>query len=176
VSSFRFARHGLFILGAFVLSACAKQAEIEPPTPAPAPQPPQPPQPKPKPPKGGKDGTSFDPLGGLLGGGAPTGDAAQALKQKYQAQLVGTWAAALGDGFTEERTYNPDGTYSAKLTGPAPATASGKYAVLQLVGSKGLKVRFGDGPAGRTLTVNFEGDELEHLSLRPGVTGTFRKK
>ena len=109
-------------------------------------------------------------------GGAPTGDAARATKEKYQAQLVGTWTADLGDGYTEERTYNSDGTFSAKLTGPAPATASGKFAVLQLVGTKGLKLRLGDEPAAKTVTVNFEGDELEHPSLRPGVTGTFRKK
>ena len=181
MSLFNVARCGLLVLGTFLLSACAKQVEVEPPPPplAPAPpQPPQPPQPKPKPPNAAKgtSGAGFDPFGGLLGGGTPSGDAAVALKQKHQSRLIGTWAADLGDGYIEDRTYNPDGTYSAKLTGPTPATASGKYTVLQLVGTKGLKLRIGDDPGARTITVNFEGDELEHPSLRPGVTGTFRKK
>jgi hypothetical protein len=173
----RFARCGLLVLGTFALSACAKQAEVVPGAePTPQPQQPQPPQPKPRPPGGGKGGAGFDPLGGLLGGGAPTPAAAQALKAKYEALLVGTWVADLGDGWTEELTYNPDGTYSTKLTGPAPANAAGKYAVLQLVGTKGLKLRLGEGPGARTVTASFEGDELEHPSLRPGTTGTFRKK
>ncbi|MBN9121303.1 MAG: hypothetical protein J0I06_19485 [Planctomycetes bacterium] len=176
MSPFRFARlvrRGPLLLGAVLLSACSKQAEVQPPAP-PAPAQPEP-QP-PKPPKAGKGGASLDPLGGLLGGSAPTGDAALALMQKYQAQLVGAWRADLGDGYTEERTYNADGTYSAKLAGPVPAAASGKYAVVQAVGTKALKLRLGDDPGARTITVGFDGDELEHPSLRPGVTGTFRKK
>ena len=172
----RFARCGLLVLGALALSACAKQAEVVPGAEPQQPQqPPQPPQPKPRP-GGGKGGPGLSPLGGLLGGDAPSPAAAQALKAKYEALLVGTWVADLGDGWTEELTYNRDGTYSTKLTGPSPANESGKYAVLQLVGTKGLKVRLGEGPGARTVTASFEGDELEQLSLRSGVTGTFRKK
>ena len=171
MSLFEFARRarcGLLVLGMVLLPACAKQAPVEPPPPAPPP-----PQPKPKP---SKPLVSADQIGRLLGGRAPTEAEAKLLKGQHEPKLVGTWTADLGDGYTEERTYNPDGTYSAKLIGPTPATASGKYAVVQSVGTKGLKLRLGDDPGAKTITVSFEGDELEHPSLRPGVTGTFRKK
>lgn len=177
----QFARRGLLLLGTLVLSACAKKAD---PPPAPAPeQTPATPQPKPRParpgPGAGGPGAgaaNFDPLGGLLGAAPPSPAEAQALKKKFEALLLGTWVADLGDGFREERTYNPDGTYTAKLTGPAPATASGKYAIVQSVGTRGLKLRLGDDPGAKTITISFEGGELEHPSLRPGMTGTFRKK
>jgi hypothetical protein len=173
LSSGRRACLWLVLLGIFAVSACAKQAPVEP-APAQAPAPPQPPQPKPRPANGKGGAANFNPLGLL--GGAPAAGEATALKEKFAALLVGTWQADLGDGFAEELTYNPDGTYSAKLTGPMPATATGKYAVLQSVGTRGLKVRLGEEPGARTVTLSFEGDELEHPSLRPGVTGTFRKK
>jgi hypothetical protein len=174
-----FARCGLFVLGVLLLSACAKKADPPPP----APEQPAPQQPKPKPPRTGPGAggpsagaPNIDPFGGLLGVGGPSPAEAQVLKKKYEALLLGTWVADLGDGFSEERTYNPDGTYAAKLTGPTPATASGKYAIVQSVGTRALKLRLGDDPGAKTITVSFQGDELEHPSLRPGVTGTFRKK
>lgn len=173
MSPFRFAHlaRGLCVVCALAPLACAKKAEVKPveaPDPAPAP----PPRPKPS------GGSTFNPLGplGLLGSGGPTAAEAEGLKQKYAALLIGTWHADLGDGFAEERTYTADGTYTAKLTGPAPAAESGKYAVIASVGTKGLKVRFGEEPGARAVTLSFAGAELEHPSLRPGVTGTFRKK
>src|SRR5262249_44478877 len=138
VSLFRFARFvrcGLLVLATVLLPACAKQAPVEPPQPAPAP-----PTPPPQPPKPSKSPVNLDRLGTLLVGGTPTSDEAELLRGLHEKRLVGTWKADLGDGYTEERTYNPNGTYSAVLTGPSPTTASGKYAVLQLVGTKGLKL------------------------------------
>lgn len=114
------------------------------------------------------------PLGGLFGGVPLPAAEANALKQKLQARLLGNWAADLGDGYQEELTYAADGTYTAKLTGATPATATGRYTVLQTVGDKGLKVRLGD--AGRTVTVSFDDDTIEQPSLRPGFTGTYRRK
>lgn len=176
----RRARCGALVLLLVVLSACSKKAEVgapAPPVPDPPPQQPQPPK-QPRPAKGTNNGAAggLGAVGGLLGASAPLPAEAQALKEKYQALLVGTWAADLGDGFREELTYNADGTFTAKLTGPTPATAAGKYAVVQSIGTKGLKVRHGDGPTAKTVVVSFDNNEMEHPSLRPGVTGTYRKK
>jgi hypothetical protein len=167
----------LFALGVLALGACAQKAEQKAEVP-PAPQTPPPPIPKPKPvDKNGKGAGTFDPLSGWMGAApVPGSPAEQSLLQKYKAALVGTWTADLGNGVTEELAYNADGTFLAKLTGPAPASASGRYAVLGLVGTKGLKVRLDAGGPPRTVTVTFDGDELQHPTLQPGVTGTFRKK
>lgn len=172
-----FGRRAL-LLCALMLPACAKPAPVEPvAAPVVAPEPPPPPkQRKPARSGAGAGGGAVDAVGGLLVGGAPAPAAAQAIKEKYQALLIGTWTADLGDGYREERTYTADGAYSAQLTGSMPATASGKYGVLQAVGTRALKVRLGDGPDARTVAVSFDGDLLEHPSLRRGVTGTFRKK
>ncbi len=168
----------LFGLGMLALCACAKKAEETagtPPVPAPAPVPP-PPKPKPAD-KDAKSTGTFDSLGGFLGTSPPPGSPAeQALLQKFKTALIGTWVADLGNGVTEERSYTATGTFTAKLTGPAPASASGKYAVLGLVGTKGLKIQLETGTGPRTITATFDGDELQHPTLQPGVTGTFRKK
>jgi hypothetical protein len=167
----RLVHSGLIVALAFSLVvavvACGKK-----PAPEPIADPAPPPPPKPRPAKGG---SNFDPFA-IISGGAPNKDEAAALKKKYEALLVGTWVADLGDGAAEELTYNADGTYSANLTGPEPATAAGKYTVLQAVGKKGLKLRLGEDPGARTVTATFVGDELEHPTLRPGITATFRKK
>jgi hypothetical protein len=167
----RVARTGLVVLLALALAGCGKKPA---PQPVAEPAPPPPPPPKPKP-ANGKGGSNFDPFA-IISGGTPNKDEAAALKKKYEALLVGTWVADLGDGAAEELTYNADGTYSANLTGPEPATSVGKYTVLQAVGKKGLKLRLGEEPGARTVTATFAGEELEHPTLRPGVTATFRKK
>lgn len=169
-----FGRRAL-LLSALLLPACAKQAPVEP-VAAPVVVEPQP-EPKPrKPARGGAGlgGGAVDAVGGLLVGSAPAPVAAQALKEKYQALLVGTWTAELGDGYRQELTYNADGTYSSLLSGPMPTTASGGYVVSQAIGTKAVKLTLNDGA--RTITVSFDGDAIEHPSLRPGLTGTFRKK
>jgi hypothetical protein len=120
-------------------------------------------------------GGGGNPLDAVLGGPLPIAEV-QILTQKFRGALVGTWTADLGGGATEELTYTATGTYTAKLTGPKPATTSGKYTVLQLVGSRGLRLRLDDGSGPRTIVVNFDGDELEHPTLQKGVTGTFHKK
>ena len=170
------------LVAVLLLPACAREAPVEP-APAPVVVEPQPEPAPPKPRKGGKGGGlgaavgggAADTVGGLLTGSAPTPAAAAALKEKFQQTLVGTWVADLGDGYRQELTYTADGTYSAQLTGPAPASASGKYTVLQAIGTRALKLKLGEAD-GRTITVTFDGDTIEHPSLRPGVTGTFRKK
>jgi hypothetical protein len=169
---------------ASALSACGKRAEEppEPPVPAvqeappPKPVPPRPSRPKEKQPGGDVSDGLAGPLAGLLGGSIPNTDEAKQLLQKYTSALVGTWTADLGGGVTEEWTYSPSATFTAKLFGTAPQTASGKYSVQQLVGTTGLRVRLDDGVKPRSVTVTFEGQELEHPSLQQGVTGTFRKK
>jgi hypothetical protein len=118
----------------------------------------------------------FNQLGGLLGSGSATPAELQAQLQKFKTVLVGTWTADLGGGAAEERTYTAEGTYTAKLTGPDPAVASGKYTAQQLVGTKGLRLQLDDGTGPHAIVVNFDGDELEHPTLQKGVTGTFRKK
>ena len=96
--------------------------------------------------------------------------------EKFKAKLVGTWVADLGDGVTEELTYTADGTFTSKLTGPAPAMLTAKYMIKDLAGTKGVKVQLDTPGATRTVVAVFEGDELEHPTLQAGVTGTFRKK
>lgn len=109
--------------------------------------------------------------------GVPTSVAqVQALTQKYTTALLGSWIADLGDGTTEELTYKADGTFSAKQTGPSAQAVAGKYAVKSVVGTKVLKIELNTDTGPRTITVTFEGKELEHPSLQPGVTATFRKK
>ncbi len=135
-----------------------------------------------KPPGNGGGGlnvadVAFDSLGGLLGGGEPVPFAqAQALTQKYKTALVGAWAANLGDGVTEELTYNTDGTFTARRAGPASASATGKYVVKNLVGTKGLRIQQDTAAGAREITVVFEDEELQHPSLQQGVTAVFRKK
>ena len=54
----------------------------------------------------------------------------------------------------------------------------GGYTVQGLVGAvkglEGSQLDAGNGP--RTITATFDDDELQHPTLQPGVTGTFRKK
>jgi len=97
------------------------------------------------------------------------------LLEKYKAALVGRWRADLGNGHAEEVTYTADGIFAGNASGPVPATATGKYTVLQLVGTKGLRIRI-EGSNPRTVTVNFLGDEIEHPSFQKGITSTFRKQ
>jgi hypothetical protein len=185
MSAIRLARVGALAVVALALAACDKRAAEpvapQPPAPQPTPQPtPTPPRttptPKGKPAAGGSGpNIPLNPLGGFLGtANDPT--EAKAFIEKYKAELVGTWTADLGNGTTEELTYTADGTYAAKLTGAAAATASGKYTVQQRAGSKGLKIVLDDGATQRTIIVNFDGNELEHPTLQKGVTGTFHKK
>jgi hypothetical protein len=152
---------------------------------APNPKFPNPKFPNPKGPfpkqPGGKTGAGgpaggFDPVGGLLGTKPATDAEIQARLQKFKTALVGTWTADLGAGANEELTYTAEGTFTAKQTGPDPATASGKYTVQQVVGTKGLRLLLDDGTSQRTIIVNFEGEELEHPTLQKGLTGAFRKK
>ena len=125
--------------------------------------------------------------GGVAGGGGPgvpfgfgspaqTPEQIQAQVEKFRARLVGTWVADLGNGVTEELTYTAAGTFTSKLTGPAPAMLSAKYTMKDLVGTKGVKIQLDTGGGTRTVVALFDGDELEHPSLQDGVTGTFRKK
>lgn len=114
-------------------------------------------------------------VGDLLGGGpAPPAEAPKLLK-KHTAALVGTWTADLGGGAREQLVYGADGTFRATRTGPGAATASGKYTVKGLVGTKGLKLQLDGAEGARTVTAVFDGDELEHPSLEKGVAATFRK-
>ncbi len=124
---------------------------------------------------GGKGGAPAVPFG-LGGGPALTPAQAQAQMQKFKTALVGTWVADLGGGVTEELTYTATGTFTTKLTGPAPATLTAKYTIKELVGTKGVKIQLDTGGGTRTVTATFEDDELQHPTLQPGVTGTFRKK
>ena len=131
------------------------------------------------PPKKGPDvgGIAAGAVDGLLSGSGPQNAAeGQKLRQKYTAALVGAWAADLGDGVTEQLTYAADGTFTASRAGAAPTTASGRYAVKALVGTKGLKLELTTSDRTRTVTVTFEDNELQHPSIQPGVTATFRKK
>ena len=134
----------------------------------------------PKPGGKGPDAGGFvtDAVGGLLSGGPAAPDREPELKRKYTAALVGVWTADLGNGVTEELTYKADGTFTAKRTGAAPATTSGRYTITSLVGTKGLRIQQDSaaGAVGRTVTAVFEGNELQHPSLEPGVTAVFRKK
>ena len=135
------------------------------------------PRPKPKGPDVGA--VAVGAVGDLLGGGGPRNPAEAAkMRAKYTAALVGTWTADLGDGAAEELTYAADGTFIATRTGPDAATAEGKYAVKGLVGTKGLKLQLTTDAGTRTATATavFEDDELQHPSLQPGITATFRKK
>ena len=112
----------------------------------------------------------------LVGSPAQTPEQIQAQVEKFRARLVGTWVADLGNGVTEELTYTAAGTFTSKLTGPAPAMLSAKYTMKDLVGTKGVKIQLDTGGGTRTVVALFDGDELEHPSLQDGVTGTFRKK
>ncbi len=123
---------------------------------------------------GGKGGAPVVPFG-LGGGPALTPAQIQAQMQKFKTMLVGTWVADLG-GVTEELTYAANGTFTTKLGGPAPATLTAKYTIKELVGTKGVKIQLDTGGGTRTVTATFEDDELQHPTLQPGVTGTFRKK
>jgi uncharacterized Zn finger protein (UPF0148 family) len=125
----------------------------------------------PKPPAG-KPPAGPDPIGGLFGGGP----AHPALFQRYKLLLVGTWVADLGGGVTEELTYATDGTFTATLSGATAMTVTGKYVATEAVGKKGLKLQLDTAAGARTVTVTFEGDEMEHPSLQPGVTASFRRK
>jgi hypothetical protein len=178
--SIRVALGASLVFSSLALVGCAKRAEVSVASPeAPTPAPPQPqPKPKPKPPSNDGKGTGgFDPIGGFLGTTpAPGSPAEQTLLQKHKTALVGTWTADLGNGVTEERVYTAMGTFTAKLTGAAPASAAGKYTVQGLVGTKGLKIQLDSGNGPRTITATFDDDELQHPTLQPGVTGTFRKK
>jgi len=169
-------RTRVLLLGVLLLPACEKPAPVEPAAPPVVVEPQlEPPPLKPrKPARGGVGGGAVDAVGGLLVGSAPAPAEAQALKEKYQALLVGTWTADLGDGYRQELTYNAEGTYSSLLSGPMPTTANGGYVVSQAVGTRAVKLTLNDGA--RTITVSFDGDAIEQPSLRPGVTGTFRKK
>jgi uncharacterized Zn finger protein (UPF0148 family) len=131
-----------------------------------------------KQPNGQPVGPAGNPLGGFVGGAGPIPGTpeAQKLTQALTTALVATWTADLGDGVTEELTYTAAGTYTQKLTGPTPTTVSGKYIVKELVGSKGLKIQIDTAAGSRTVRVTFEDDELQHPTLQPGVTGSFRKK
>lgn len=133
------------------------------------------PIPNPKGPKGkqptGKAPELPNPLGGFEGAAATPAQIA-----KFKTDLVGTWAADLGNGATEELTYTASGTFTSKLTGPMPAMASGKYMVTGAVTTKVFKVQLDTSAGPRTITVTIEDNELLHPSLQPGVTGTFRKK
>ncbi len=100
----------------------------------------------------------------------------QALTQKHTTALLGSWTADLGGGVTEELTYKADGTFSAKQTGSGAKTATGKYRVQTVVGTKVLKLELDTDNTPRTITAVFEDGELLHPSLQPGVTATFRKK
>jgi hypothetical protein len=167
----------VFVFTALVLSGCAQKTEV---TAAKVEPTPAPPPPKPKIGPTGNDGNGgglpLDAIGGLLGGNPTPGSATeQALLQKYKTALVGTWTADLGMGVTEELTYNPDGTFHAKLTGSTPASETGKYTVLGLVGTKGLKIQLATANP-KTIRVTFEDNELQHPTLQPGVTGVFHKK
>jgi hypothetical protein len=139
---------------------------------------PGPPPPKPKTSdKDAKGPGGFDPIGGWIGASPPSGSLAeQSLLQTFKTALVGTWVADLGNGVTEERSYTAAGTFTAKLTGPTPASATGKYTVLGLVGTKGLKIQLDAGGPPQTIRVTFDDNELQHPTLQPGVTGAFRKK
>ena len=113
-------------------------------------------------------------------GGSPAQTPAQmaAQMEKFKARLVGTWVAVLDKDkdVTEELTYTADGTFTSKLTGPAPAMLTAKYMIKELAGSKGVRIQL-DTPGGtRTVVALFDGEELEHPSLQAGVTGTFLKK
>ncbi len=134
----------------------------------------------PKPDGKGPDAGGFvtGAVGGLLSGGPAAPDREPELRRKYTAALVGVWTADLGNGVTEELTYKADGTFTAKRTGAAPATTSGRYTITSLVGTKGLRIQQDSaaGAVGRTVTAVFEGNELQHPSLEPGVTAVFRKK
>ena len=124
---------------------------------------------------GGKGGAPAVPFG-LGGSPALTPAQTQAEVQKFKTMLVGTWTADLGGGVTEELTYTANGTFTTKLTGPAPATLTAKYTIKELVGTKGVKIQLDTGGGTRTVVALLDGDELEHPSLQEGVTGTFRKK
>lgn len=108
----------------------------------------------PKPGGKGPDAGGFvtDAVGGLLSGGPAAPDREPELKRKYTAALVGVWTADLGNGVTEELTYKADGTFTAKRTGAAPATTSGRYTITSLVGTKGLRIQQDSaaGAVGRT--------------------------
>lgn len=167
----------LFALGVLALPACTQPAPT-PPEPSLPPPPPAPPPPPPKllPPMNPQTNAGGDPLSDLLGGGRPLPPAEKdALVRKYKSALVGTWTANLGNGVSEELVYT-DSTYSAKLSGPMPALASGKYTVAGLVGTKSLKLRLDTATGPRNITVTFEDGELQHPTLQQGVTGTFHKK
>lgn len=128
---------------------------------------------------GGKGGAPAVPFGLGLGlGGDPALTPAEIQKRtdKFKTMLVGTWVADLGGGVTEELTYTANGTFTTKLTGPAPATLTAKYTIKELVGTKGVKIQLDTGGGTRTVVALLDGDELEHPSLQEGVTGTFRKK
>ena len=130
---------------------------------------------------GGKGGAPAVPFGLGLGlglGGDPALTPAEIQKRtdKFKTALVGTWTADLGGGVTEELTYTATGTFTTKLTGPAPATLTAKYTIKELVGTKGVKIQLDTGGGTRTVVALLDGDELEHPSLQEGVTGTFRKK
>ncbi|MFM8273780.1 MAG: hypothetical protein ACKODX_15825 [Gemmata sp.] len=121
-------------------------------------------------------GVAVNTLDGLLGGQPLRPQEAQALTQKYRAALIGTWVADLGNGVTEELTYKADGTFAAARAGGTPNPSSGNYTVGPLIGKKALRLHLTGAAGVRTITVVFEGNELLHPSLEPGVTGTFNKK
>ncbi len=117
------------------------------------------------------------PSSGLFGTPAPGSESAAALTEKFKKMLVSSkWVADLGDGVTQELTYETNGTFTTSLSGPEKVVVSGKYTIRQPVGTKGLKIQLDTTAGPQTVTAIFEDDELQHPTLRPGLTGTFRKK
>ncbi|QJW95721.1 hypothetical protein [Frigoriglobus tundricola] len=124
---------------------------------------------------GGAPGNA--PSVGMFGDPAPNSPEAKKLIEKFKDVLVGKkWVANLGDGVTQELAYETNGTFTTSLSGPEPVTVSGKYTIRQAVGTKGLKIQLDTTVGPQTITVIFEDDEIQHPTLQPGVTGTFRKK
>lgn len=114
------------------------------------------------------------PVGGLLGVAVEPVKAKE-LTAKYTTELIGSWSADLGNGETEEVIYTADGGYAVARTGSGAVAAAGTYTVQELVGTRGLRLRIDRASGVHAITVTFEDDELQHPSLQPGVTVSFRK-
>lgn len=133
-------------------------------------RPPRPPiAPEPKTPMPGTGGAGAIMPDLPLFGGAPTGEAAKKMTDALTTKLAGAWQSA-----AYKVEYKADGTYTETVGTGEPKT--GKWEVVGLVGTKGLKLNRTGG--GKTpVNVVFEGEELVHdTAANNGSTFAILKK
>jgi Zn-finger nucleic acid-binding protein len=119
--------------------------------------------------------------GGFLNNSPLTPAETTKLIEQYKAQLVGTWKADLGDGFTAQLVFTADGKVSETITNKAGTkNKTGTWLATGEVAHKGMFVTFGGQLIkSKPVKLTFEEDDLQYpvfdSTLGQDVVGIFHK-